>query len=176
LFSTFAPASRAIVNQYARVSKSCVGGDGLLFYSYRNTASAVSVESWQAIASAQMMTAERYIEHSRSGTPRIVGTVIGGADIASWVALGSNPAEIVAAFPNLSIFAVHEALRYYMDNREAIQRNVVEQEAWFTRERDELLRYIRQWSTPAETALAMPSVLHWDSTTQAPCRATDEQD
>jgi uncharacterized protein (DUF433 family) len=59
------------------------------------------------------------------GRPRIAGTRIRVQDIYVWHELqGQSPEEIVTSFPQLSLAAVHAALAYYHDHREAIEQQV----------------------------------------------------
>lgn len=59
------------------------------------------------------------------GKPCVKGTRIRVWDIHVWHDLrGQSPEEIVALYPQLSLADVHAALAYYLDHREAIQRQV----------------------------------------------------
>ena len=59
------------------------------------------------------------------GRPRIAGTRIRVQDVDVWHELqGQSPEEIVTNFPQLSLAAVHAALAYYHDHREAIEQEV----------------------------------------------------
>src|SRR5688572_12097717 len=59
------------------------------------------------------------------GPPRIVGTRVRVQDVYVWHELqGQSPEEIVTSFPQLSLAAVHAALAYYHDHREAIEQEV----------------------------------------------------
>jgi uncharacterized protein (DUF433 family) len=73
-------------------------------------------------------TTTNHIESSDDvcgGRPRIVGTRIRVQDVYVWHELqGQSPEEIVTSFPQLSLAAVHAALAYYHDHREAIEQEV----------------------------------------------------
>jgi uncharacterized protein (DUF433 family) len=63
------------------------------------------------------------------GKPCIAGTRIRVWDIHVWHDLrGQSPAEIIAAYPQLSLSDVHAALAYYLDHREEIERQAQEDE------------------------------------------------
>lgn len=56
------------------------------------------------------------------GEPHILGHRIKVRHVAVWHdRAGMSPADIVAAYPSLSLAAVHSALAYYYDHREEIQ-------------------------------------------------------
>lgn len=64
-----------------------------------------------------------------SGEPRIVGTRIKVKHVWTWVGkMGMAPAEVVAAYPQLSMAAVHAALAYYWSHQEEIHRDIAEEE------------------------------------------------
>jgi uncharacterized protein (DUF433 family) len=63
------------------------------------------------------------------GKPRLAGSRIRVQDVAAWYeVLGLSPDEIVAEHPGLSLGAVHAALAYYYDHRDAIHRDFREGE------------------------------------------------
>lgn len=63
------------------------------------------------------------------GKPRIAGTRIKVQHVYEWVERGGmTPAEVVAAYPHLSMAAVHAALAYYWSHREEVERDVAEGE------------------------------------------------
>ncbi len=63
------------------------------------------------------------------GKPRIDGTRIKVKHIFVWVEqMGMTPAEVVHAYPHLSMAAVHAALAYYWSHQEEIQREIEDEE------------------------------------------------
>lgn len=66
------------------------------------------------------------------GKPRIAGTRIRVKDVAIWHDLqGMTPAEIVCSWPHLTLSDIHAALAYYHDHREAINAEIVADQAWY---------------------------------------------
>lgn len=72
-----------------------------------------------------------YITHKKGvcgGKPIIVGTRIRVQDIAiEYEKLGYPPDEIVRAHPHLTLAQVHNALSYYYDNIQEIDRDIAEE-------------------------------------------------
>jgi uncharacterized protein (DUF433 family) len=65
------------------------------------------------------------------GKPRIAGTRIRVQDIYVWhEAQGQSVDEIVSHFPQLSMGAVHAALAYFWDHRDAIMRQMREDDTF----------------------------------------------
>jgi uncharacterized protein (DUF433 family) len=65
------------------------------------------------------------------GKPRIAGHRIRVQDVAVWYEQdGMSPAEIVAAYPTISLADVHAALAFYYDNQELIQKQMSEEAAF----------------------------------------------
>jgi len=61
------------------------------------------------------------------GKPCVAGTRIRVWDIHVWHDLrGQSPEEIVVLYPQLTIADVHAAIAYYLDHREAIDRQADE--------------------------------------------------
>lgn len=59
------------------------------------------------------------------GNPVISGTRVRVIDIViEYDRLGKSPDEIVDAHPQLSLEAVHDALSFYYENREAFDRDI----------------------------------------------------
>ena len=56
------------------------------------------------------------------GEPVIAGSRIGVAFIARLLQTGEEPAEIIAAYPHLAPAAVYDAISYYLDHRDVIDR------------------------------------------------------
>jgi uncharacterized protein (DUF433 family) len=68
------------------------------------------------------------------GKPCVKGTRIRVWDIHVWHDLrGQSPEEIAAAYPPLSLADVHAALAYYLDHRDAIEKEMKEAEALVAR-------------------------------------------
>jgi uncharacterized protein (DUF433 family) len=60
------------------------------------------------------------------GKPRIAGSRVRVQDIVVWTEAGQSPDEIVGSFPHLTLADVYAALAYYHDHREAIDRQIHE--------------------------------------------------
>lgn len=58
------------------------------------------------------------------GKPRIAGTRIRVQDIVVWTELGESADEIVIAHPHLKLADVYAALTYYHDDREQIDQDI----------------------------------------------------
>ncbi|MFQ5715424.1 MAG: DUF433 domain-containing protein [Candidatus Scalinduaceae bacterium] len=59
------------------------------------------------------------------GSPTITGTRIRIIDIAiEYDRLGLTPDQIIDAHPHLNLEAVHDALSYYYENRESIDKEI----------------------------------------------------
>lgn len=69
------------------------------------------------------------------GRPRIAGHRIRVQDVVLWTEQGQSADEIVADFPQLSLADVFSALAYYHDHREAIDRDI--------REDDEFIQAVK---------------------------------
>jgi len=54
--------------------------------------------------------------------PIIAGSRIGVALIARLLQAGEEPAEMIAAYPHLAPAAIYDAISYYLDHREEIDR------------------------------------------------------
>ncbi|MFI5379955.1 MAG: DUF433 domain-containing protein [Tepidisphaerales bacterium] len=67
------------------------------------------------------------------GKPCISGTCIRVQDIVLRADAGDSPDEILAAFPHIRLSAIHAALAYYYDHREAIDRQIRESDALVAR-------------------------------------------
>lgn len=65
------------------------------------------------------------------GKPRIAGTRIRVQDVAVWYEnQGYSPEEIIFQYPHLNLADVHAALSYYYANREEIERDIRDAEAY----------------------------------------------
>jgi uncharacterized protein (DUF433 family) len=60
------------------------------------------------------------------GRPRIDGTRISVEHIAGYVNAGVTAAEIVEDLPHLTLAAVHDAISYYFDHKEDLDRGIEE--------------------------------------------------
>jgi len=65
----------------------------------------------------------------RGGRPCIAGTGVTVRRIVGWYKLGLSPEEIADEISHLSLAQVYAALTYYHANREAIERDIAEEEA-----------------------------------------------
>lgn len=64
------------------------------------------------------------------GSPRIEGTRITVRTVAIASLLhGQTPEQLLQHYPHLSLAAIHDALSYYYDHREAMDREIAEHEA-----------------------------------------------
>ncbi len=60
----------------------------------------------------------------RGGAPVIEGTGIKVMDIAvRYHILGNSPDEIIAAYPDLNLFQVHDGLSYYYEHKEEMDKH-----------------------------------------------------
>ncbi|HET7059113.1 MAG TPA: DUF433 domain-containing protein [Nitrospiraceae bacterium] len=64
------------------------------------------------------------------GSPRLAGTRITvRAVVIATLLHGLKPEELLQHYPHLSLAAIYDALSYYYDHREAIDREIAEHEA-----------------------------------------------
>lgn len=64
-----------------------------------------------------------------SGQPRIAGTRIKVKHVYTWVErMGMSPAQVVAAYPSLSMAQVHAALAYYWSHRDEIHQDMADED------------------------------------------------
>lgn len=64
------------------------------------------------------------------GSPHVAGTRITVRTVAIAVLLhGLSPEELLQHYPHLTLSAIHDALSYYYDHREVIDREITEYEA-----------------------------------------------
>jgi uncharacterized protein (DUF433 family) len=68
-----------------------------------------------------------------AGKPRIAGHRIRVQDIVLWTEEGQSADEIVAEFPQLCLSDVYAALAYYHEHREQIDKDIREDEEFFSR-------------------------------------------
>ena len=80
--------------------------------------------------SLQIKTEHPYVETKAkicSGSPVVSGTRVRIVDIAiEYEYLNRTPDEIINAHPHLKLEQVHDALSYYYENREAMDRKIRE--------------------------------------------------
>ena len=69
------------------------------------------------------------------GEPAIVGTRISVRLIVEWENAGKDVDGIVAMYPQITHAQVHDALSYYYDNKEEIDRFIQENTEEFVREK-----------------------------------------
>lgn len=68
------------------------------------------------------------------GSPIISGTRFPVRSVVAYVLHhGLTPEELVARFPHLTLAQVHDALSYYYDNREEVDRELLENTEQATR-------------------------------------------
>lgn len=64
------------------------------------------------------------------GSPRLAGTRITvRAVVIAILFHGLSPEELLQQYPHLTLAGIHDALSYYYDHREAIDREIAEHEA-----------------------------------------------
>lgn len=64
------------------------------------------------------------------GSPRIEGTRIAVRTVVIATLLhGQTPEQLLQHYPHLSLAAIHDALSYYYDHREAMDREIAQHEA-----------------------------------------------
>ena len=66
----------------------------------------------------------------RGGRPKIAGTGITVARIVIFARQQYSPEEIAEQYPHINLAQVHAALAYYHSNREEIDTDLAETEAW----------------------------------------------
>lgn len=70
------------------------------------------------------------------GSPIIVGTRFPVRSVVIYVLQhGLIPEELIARFPHLALAQVHDALAYYYDNREEIEKDIAENTEEVVRQR-----------------------------------------
>ena len=64
------------------------------------------------------------------GSPQLTGTRIAVRTVVIAVLLhGLSPEELLQHYPHLTLSGIHDALSYYYDHREAIDREIAEHKA-----------------------------------------------
>ena len=64
------------------------------------------------------------------GSPRLTGTRIAVRTVVTATLLhGVTPEELLQQYPHLTLAAIYDALSYYYDHRETIDREIAEHEA-----------------------------------------------
>lgn len=69
------------------------------------------------------------------GEPILAGTRISVRLIVEWESMGKSVDEIVAMYPHISHAQVYDALSYYYDHKEEIDRYIKENTESFIREK-----------------------------------------
>lgn len=85
---------------------------------------------------SEAMTIASHIEimpGTCAGRPRIAGHRIRVQDIVLWTEEGQSADEIVAEFPRLSLSDVYAALAFYNDHREQIDKDIRDDQEFFSR-------------------------------------------
>jgi uncharacterized protein (DUF433 family) len=68
------------------------------------------------------------------GSPTIAGTRTRVIDIAiEYEGLGRSPDEIMRSHPHVSLYHIHDALSYYYENREELDRKIKQNQEFETR-------------------------------------------
>ena len=65
----------------------------------------------------------------KSGTPHLAGTGVTVRTIVRWYKLGMSPEEIAAEYSHLDLAQVYAALAYYHANRDAMEADMMTEEA-----------------------------------------------
>ncbi len=68
------------------------------------------------------------------GSPIIAGTRTRVIDIAiEYEVLGRSPDEIIRSHPHVSLYHIHDALSYYYENRDELDRKIKQDQEFITR-------------------------------------------
>lgn len=67
------------------------------------------------------------------GKPCVAGTRVRVWDVATLAQAGHSPDEILTHYPQLTLADVYSALAYYYDNRELIERQIADDDAFVER-------------------------------------------
>jgi uncharacterized protein (DUF433 family) len=68
------------------------------------------------------------------GSPIIEGTRIRVIDIAiEYEVLGRSPDEIIRSHPHVSLYQIHDALSYYYENRDVLDKKIKHDQEFITR-------------------------------------------
>ncbi|WP_165063723.1 DUF433 domain-containing protein [Paludisphaera rhizosphaerae] len=85
------------------------------------------------------------------GQPRMAGSRIKVKEVAVCrVHLGMTPEEMAAEWPHVGLAAIHAALSYYYDNREAIDAEILADEKWVEKQRERSPRLLKNEQPPEE--------------------------
>jgi uncharacterized protein (DUF433 family) len=83
------------------------------------------------------MTSHPYIVINKdvcAGSPIIEGTRTRVIDIAiEYEVLGSSPDDIIRSHPHVSLYQIHDALSYYYENRNDLDRKIKQDQEFITR-------------------------------------------
>ena len=73
-------------------------------------------------------------ENVCNGSPIIAGTRTRVIDIAiEYEVLGRSPDEIIRSHPHVSLYHIHDALSYYYENRDELDRKIKQDQEFITR-------------------------------------------
>jgi uncharacterized protein (DUF433 family) len=73
-------------------------------------------------------------ENVCNGSPIIAGTRTRVIDIAiEYEVLGRSPDEIIRSHPPVSLYHIHDALSYYYENRDELDRKIKQDQEFITR-------------------------------------------
>ncbi len=74
------------------------------------------------------------------GSPIIAGTRTRVIDIAiEYEVLGRSPDEIIRSHPHVSLYHIHDALSYYYENRDELDRKIKQDQEFITRLKGQFL-------------------------------------
>jgi len=83
------------------------------------------------------MTSHPYVVINKDvcdGSPIIEGTRIRIIDIAiEYEVLGRSPDEIIRSHPHVRLYHIHDALSYYYENRDELDRKIKQDQEFITR-------------------------------------------
>ena len=74
-----------------------------------------------------------------NGKPIISGTRTRVSNIIAYYKLGLSPEELAREFPHLNLAQIHDALSYYYENQQAIDRKIDEDSA------ENMKKFLMKW-------------------------------
>ncbi|MGD8263303.1 MAG: DUF433 domain-containing protein [Desulfobacterales bacterium] len=88
-------------------------------------------------ALSKVTTSHPYIVINKDvcdGSPIVEGTRTRVIDIAiEYEVLGRSPDEIISSHPHVSLYHIHDALSYYYENRDELDRKIKQDHEFLTR-------------------------------------------
>ncbi|MEX2236326.1 MAG: DUF433 domain-containing protein [Dehalococcoidia bacterium] len=90
-------------------------------------------------------------EGTVGGRPRIKGTRIGVHFIVGFINMGVGPEEILEMYPHLTPAGVYDAISYYYDHKEEVDKNIEENTFEKGLERNNLVMLESGQIVPKET-------------------------